>query len=423
MKRLLIVFKFLFFSCIIMLIATTSVWQPFDEAERIRIYTRPYEFDYFGWTASAIWQKLSAISLGPIRHLSYLQQRKINKDYFQALADTQNLNNSLEALYADPEFSLKNNESLVMERKLREQETRLEKISILAESVIQDQISQTLYAMGLVELKQPFPTVLYHVTDLPKDLIVSPRNVIRQEKSVSLQSYLSPSEEIALESKVEENTDYSALVVPVGGVSTYPTMVISTGNLLYLVDTVAHEWTHNLLIFRPLGWNYSTTPALRTMNETTTSIAGEEISWSLIRRFYGDLIKPEDNFSYRTYEANYIPTAPETQAEFDFQQEMYQTRIIVDDLLAQNKIKEAEQFMEARRKVFWENGYQIRKLNQAYFAFYGAYANEPYSAAGADPVGNDVRTLRARSRSLLSFIQKISWMSSYDQLKEAVTAY
>ena len=55
--------------------------------------------------------------------------------------------------------------------------------------------------------------------------------------------------------------------------------------------------------------------------------------------------------------------------------------------------------MEARRRIFWENGYKIRKLNQAYFAFYGAYADKPFSAAGADPVGNDVRLLRARSRN------------------------
>ena len=106
---------------------------------------------------------------------------------------------------------------------------------------------------------------------------------------------MSPGEEVDLESSVEENTDYSALVVPVGGVGTYPTMVISTSNLLYLVDTVAHEWVHNLLVFRPLGWNYSTTPELRTMNETAASLAGEEISWILIRRFYGDLISPKEN--------------------------------------------------------------------------------------------------------------------------------
>ncbi len=288
MKRLLFISKIIFFSCFILLAATTSVWQPVDNSDRIRIYTRPYEFDYFGWTAGAVWQKLSAISLGPIRHLSYLQQRKIVKDYFLALADAQNLKNSLESLYTDPVSSQKENESFVLESKLHEQEKRVNNLSILAESVIQDQLGQTLYAMGLGIFKQPFPPVLYHVTDLPKNLIISPRNVIQQEKSVSLQSNLSPGEEITLESSVEANTDYSALVVPVGGVSTYPTMVISTGNLLFLVDTVAHEWTHNLLTFRPLGWNYSTLPALRTMNETTASIAGEEISWFLIQRFYGD---------------------------------------------------------------------------------------------------------------------------------------
>ncbi len=135
------------------------------------------------------------------------------------------------------------------------------------------------------------------------------------------------------------------------------------------------------------------------------------------------LIKPKENFAYETYEARYVPLAPETQEGFDFQKEMYQTRIIVDELLEQNKIEEAEQFMEVRRKIFWDEGYQIRKINQAYFAFYGSYANEPFSAAGADPVGNNVRKLRARSIDLKTFIQKISWMSSYGQLEQLVDSY
>jgi hypothetical protein len=423
MKKFLIGFKFFLFSGLILLLSTTSVWQPVSEPDRIRVYTRPYEFDYFGWTLNAAWEKLSEISLGSTRHLGFLQQRKIIKDYFQTLADTQSLKNSLETLYSDPNASLKKNEAAVLEKKYLEKKNQLSKLSLLAETVIQDQLSQTLEGLGLAEFKQPFPPVFYHVTDLPKELIISPRNVIREEKSFSLLSDLSPSEEIALENDAEKDPNYSALVVPVGGVSTYPTMVISTNNLLDLVDTVAHEWTHNFLIFRPLGWNYSTSPALRTMNETTASIAGEEISWFLARKFYGDLITPQNNYSFRTYEAFYNPPQSTVLAEFDFRQEMYQTRVHVDELLAQNKIIEAEQYMEARRKIFWDKGYQIRKLNQAYFAFYGAYANEPYSAAGADPVGNDVRILRAKSVSLLSFIQKISEMSSYDQLKQAVNAY
>ena len=410
-------------ACFVLLATTTSVWQPETSADRIRVYSRPFEFDFFGWTVNAVWQKISAASLGPIRHLSHLQQRKIVKDYFEFYSDTQDLKNSLESLYADPDFSLKNSESLVLEKKFQEQEDHLEKLAFLAEAVIQDQVSQTLDDMGLITFNQPLPPVLYHVTDLPKNLIISPRNKILQEKSISLVTDISPTEEINLESSVEENTGYSALVVPVGGVGTYPTMVISTGNLLYLVDTVAHEWTHNLLVFRPLGWNYSETPALRTMNETAASIAGEEISWSLIRRYYADLLRPEENFSYKTYEANFYPFKPVIQERFDFKKEMYQTRIAVDALLARNEIDEAENYMEARRRIFWENGYKIRKLNQAYFAFYGAYADEPFSAAGADPVGNDVRLLRARSRNLLAFIQKISWMSRYNQLEQAVNSY
>ena len=140
-----------------------------------------------------------------------------------------------------------------LKKNFRTGETSLKKLAFLAEAVIQDQVSQSLDAMGLINLNQPLPPVLYHVTELPKNLIISPRNIIHQEKSISLVTDISPGEEVNLESSVEENTDFSALVVPVGGVGTYPTMVISTGNLLYLVDTVAHEWIHNLLVFPTFG--------------------------------------------------------------------------------------------------------------------------------------------------------------------------
>jgi len=417
------IFKQILLGCFVLLVTTTSVWQPESNVDRIRAYSRPFEFDFFGWTINAAWQKISAASLGPIRHLSDHQQRKIVKDYFQNYSYAQDLKNSLETLYADPDYSLKNSESLVLERKFEDQKKHLEKLAFFAETVIQDQVSHTLDELGLIAFDQPLPPVLYHITNLPKNLIISPRDKIIQEKSISLVTDISPAQEIDLESSVEENTGFSALVVPVGGVGTYPTMIISTGNLLYLVDTVAHEWTHNLLVFRPLGWNYSKNSALRTMNETAASIAGEEISWSLIRRYYGDLISLDKDFSYKTYEANDYFFQPEIQERFDFQKEMYQTRLAVDALLEDNEIEKAENYMEARRRVFWENGYKIRKLNQAYFAFYGAYADKPFSAAGTDPVGNDVRLLRARSRNLSTFIQKLSWMSSYNQLNTAVNSY
>jgi hypothetical protein len=99
---------------------------------------------------------------------------------------------------------------------------------------------------------------------------------------------------------------------------------------------------------------------------------------------------------------------------------MRTTRVTVDDLLAKGKVEEAEAYMEQRRQFFWDHGYQIRKINQAYFAFYGAYADQPGGAAGADPVGAAVRTLRARSATLADFIKRMSWMSSFNQLRQAV---
>ncbi|HBY08152.1 MAG TPA: hypothetical protein DEH22_10340 [Chloroflexi bacterium] len=60
-------------------------------------------------------------------------------------------------------------------------------------------------------------------------------------------------------------------------------------------------------------------------------------------------------------------------------------------------------------------------MNQAFFAFHGAYADMPGGAAGAqDPVGPAVRALRAQSGSLVEFIRRISWMWKFEQLQAAV---
>jgi hypothetical protein len=99
---------------------------------------------------------------------------------------------------------------------------------------------------------------------------------------------------------------------------------------------------------------------------------------------------------------------------------MHTTRVTVDGLLARGLIERAERFMEYQREYFWKNGYQVRKLNQAYFAFYGAYADQPGGAAGEDPVGPAVRSLRERSQGLADFLKRISGMTSYDQLAQAV---
>ena len=216
-------------------------------------------------------------------------------------------------------------------------------------------------------------------------------------------------------------------------------MVMRTTSLPWLLDTIAHEWTHNFLTLRPLGFLYDATPELRTMNETTASIVGGEVGTLVMQRYFPELATASPS---PLQLASTTPASPSPEGElppFDFRAEMHETRVTADDLLAEGKIEEAEAYMETRRELFWQNGYAIRKLNQAYFAFYGAYADVPGGAAGEDPVGPAsffqtylaarpdedpvgpaVRTLRAQSDSLADFVNRISWMTSFEQLQEAI---
>ena len=249
-------------------------------------------------------------------------------------------------------------------------------------------------------------------------LIISPRNLIRQDANISLLPELSLDQVVELETQVEKKFNVSALVTDVGGIGDYPTMVLSTTDMNFLSNTIAHEWTHNYLTLRPLGLEYDASPDLRTMNETTASIVGKEIGLQMLTRYYPQFAPQPP--PVQTSQNNTIQAPDNSPPRFDFRKEMHITRLTVDGLLASGKITEAESYMEARRQFFWENGYQIRRLNQAYFAFNGAYADEPGGAAGADPVGPAVRALRQQSPSLADFLNRISWMTSLADLQRAL---
>lgn len=405
----------------IVLLFTTSVWFPLNDTDAIRRYTKPFEFDYIRWEMNAIWKKALELSFGITHQMTIDQQHYIIQDYISLLTQTKEMEQNLTRLYSEP--GTKNSDLIsALEKDLAQIQKQLKHQSMLAEPVIQNQVSFAISNLGISNIATPFPPVLYKASPLPKQLIISPRDVIRQEKSISLVSDISLQEMIALEELVEEYTDFSALVVPIGGVGTYPSMITQTTSLPNLLDTVAHEWIHNHLTFRPLGLRYGVSPALRTMNETTANIAGEEIMQETLFLFHPKYIQ-DKSIAPESLQANisYPPAQPDNG--FSFPKMMYQTRVQVDELLAQGKVEQAEQYMESQRQIFWENGYQIRKLNQAYFSFYGAYADAPLSAAGSDPVGEDVRLLRMQQPNLASFVWKMSWMVNYRQLRLAARAF
>jgi hypothetical protein len=284
----------------------------------------------------------------------------------------------------------------------------------VVEATLEEQLSVILTEQGLVVGGQPLPPVSFHLTPLPYALIVSPRNVIQQDANLDVNGELTLDQQVALEDKISSDLEVSTLVVPLGGIGTYPTMVGQSSDLNWIASVIAHEWLHNYLTLRPLGASYMLSGGLRTMNETTAEMIGNELGALMIARYYPDLARPPQPYPY-VLKRDQAPSQPPPR-DFDFQAEMHTTRVTADALLAEGKIAAAEAYMEARRRFLWDHGYQIRKLNQAYFAFYGAYSVAGAGAGGADPVGEAVRLLRRRSATIADFVNTMAWFTSPEDM-------
>ncbi len=379
-----------------------------------RVFTRPFEFDYVDWTVNAIGVKLAQASLGTPFYFKEPDRHQIVADYLELISQILDYEDRLNLIYSDPQIHDPVSTSAGLRAALEALYTREDQLAPLAEATLEAQISATVADMGLSTGGQPIPPVLFHISPLPYNLIISPRDKIEEEAAISLVPDLTVDRQAAIENEVDNGLDVSSLVVPVGGIGTYPTMVMHTTAFQWLASTIAHEWTHNWLTLRPLGLNYDSSPEVRTMNETTADISGTEISAAMLKRYYPELASEYIDSSVS------LNASAADQPPFDIRAEMHATRVHVDALLAEGKVTEAEAYMEQRRLFFWDNGYPIRKLNQAYFAFYGAYADVPGGPAGEDPVGPAVRELRARSQSLADFLNRIAAMSTFQELQAAL---
>ncbi len=154
------------------------------------------------------------------------------------------------------------------------------------------------------------------------------------------------------------------------------------------------------------------------MNETTATLVGRELGRRLLAAYYPSHLPPE--LSPPVGQEPPTEVGEPEPGVFEFREDMRITRERVDSLLEEGQIEEAEEYMEARRQVFWEHGYQIRRLNQAYFAFHGSYAAEPGGAAGDDPIGGAVRDLWDRIGDPVQFLRTMAWMTGPEDLEVAL---
>ncbi len=396
---------------LIILITNSAQIQLSDIQDRIQPYTADLQFDYARWTINALSEKLATASMGWQRILPTEETQVLVDQYSTLLHKIDDVEQRLTAYYSTPDDVKDTSQLIVIKNAydaLKQQQALLEPVY---ESILTEQIRTILKENQLTMGAQPVPPILFRETDLPYALIISPRDHIEQSVNISLLPDLPLTTFVELEKTIEDQLNVSALVVPVGGIGTYPTMIMRTSNFSYTVEVIQHEWIHNYLTLFPLGLNYETTPELRTINETTASIAGKELGSLLIKKYYPP-VEPDPTL-LQIHEAIPVENTPPS---FDFRAEMHTTRVTVDALLLEGNISEAESYMEERRLLFLENDYTIRRINQAYFAFYGAYADQPGGAAGDDPVGEAVRALRKQKSSLADFIKTIAWVDDYQKL-------
>lgn len=266
---------------------------------------------------------------------------------------------------------------------------RLENI---AEAVIEERISIVLREAGIgwplpMFLGGVWPPVDMELAASPRVLVVSPRGRIERERTEPLRPDLGTADAVRIEREVEGDGARSALVVATGGIATYPSIVATGDGYADTVSAAAHEWVHHYLAPYPLGRAYFATREAETINETVADAVGNEVASLAIERWGLPGAPPPASAA-----------GPRTDADRVFRD----LRTEVDTLLAAGRVDDAERRMEAVRGELERNGLRIRRINQAYFAWYGTYAARPDSV---DPLGRQVRSVRERAGSLGAFIE------------------
>ena len=382
-----------------------------DFNQRLGQIVRPYRFHIAQWEASTLVKEAKQAICG--RENVAGDELEEVKDYFDTVERIKALTSEIEAIKAGN----KTGELAPLETELSELQRKRSSLVDVAERVIARQIREILVQQGIyhpadkyLRLKITFPPIDFKLERPPHFLVISPRDRIESMREIVLRQEVGVAEMEQIEGEVNK-LGVSSIVVGLGGFGgAYPVFVTNEASLRFTVDSAAEEWLHQYLFFKPLGFRYvldligaARNYEIATMNETVASMVSKEIGGMVVESYYPDLKGDEGE--------------PGKKSGFDFDREMREIRRAVDEYLTRGEIKQAEQFMEEKRQYLESKGYHIRKLNQAYFAFYGAYADSPTSIS---PIGDELKRLREQSASLKDFLARVSSMTNRKDLLESL---
>ena len=373
---------------------------------------KPYRFSIVKWEFKTISDEAEQWLFG--EHEKIDDQTDTVAEYFFLVEQIKSLESEIAAINADN----KQGDLAPLEAELNRLQEQRMALADKVERIIASQIKEVLAEQGIfnpmdehIKLKVSFPPLNFKLEKLPYLLVISPRDRIESMREIALQQNLSLEEMESIEARVDK-LGVSSLVMGLGGLgATYPTFVTNNASLRFTINTAIEEWLHQYLAFKPLGFLYildltgiSRNYEIATINETLAGMVSKEIGAIVCEKYYPG------------YENN----AHQKQAAssgFDFNREMREIRRAVDKYLAQGEITQAEEFMEQKRQYLVSMGYQIRKLNQAYFAFHGTYADRPTSIS---PIGVELKKLREQSASLKDFLNTVAAMTSRQDLSASI---
>jgi len=372
---------------------------------------KPYGFSIVKWEFNTIFNGAKQVIFGRDRKIDD-EAHKVT-EYFSFVERIKTLKSKIEAINSGNEQG----DLASLEAELNILDGQKVALEDVVERTIKKQIKEALAQQGIfnpmdkyIRLKLSFPPLSFKLEKPPYLLVISPRDRIERMRTITLQPSLGLKEMEDVEARVDK-LGVSSLVVELGGLSTYPSFVTDGANLRFVIDTVTDEWLHQYLVFTPLGFLYlldltgvSKNYEIATMNETLVSMVSKEIGSIVYEKYY----------SWYESGAHHNQVA---ESGFDFNREMREIRKTVDKYLAQGEIEQAEEFMEQKRQYLASMGYYIRKLNQAYFAFHGAYADNP---AFINPIGLELKELRSQSASLKDFLNTVAAMTSRQELRDSI---
>jgi len=404
--------------------AGMTIWRSIDRI------SEAWSWDIVGWEISSVGAKLAAQAAQPLAALTADEQARLVRDYLRRAAMLAQLEWQLDQLYMEPAPGAAEDSGATADtaapeavaaqrRQIEAQITVLQEQQALVrgavEQAIQGQVSAVLGQEQIGALGPAFPPVWFTFTEPPSKLVASPRDRIETAYYAMIQPDLPADERERIETDIRHSYNLSAYVAPTGGLGAYPAIVTDQAPLGWVLSTVAHEWVHNYLTLFPLGFHYDGGPELTILNETIADIAGDELGAAVLAQFYPESVR---EFPGKDEPA---PSALDAGAPpFDFEREMRQTRQVTDLFLAAGRVEDAEEYMQIRRLLFQENGYGIRKLNQAYFAFHGNYGT---GSAASSPIGPKLQQLRALMPDLRTFLETVRWFTSEADLDAAIKAW